>query len=74
MELQAGAVAGPVQQHVHRHHRLLNGLAELPGAGCIHADGQLPLRLMKGDNAKDAAVGGAVQRWMGEAQLAQKGD
>ncbi|KAK9918851.1 hypothetical protein WJX75_007510 [Coccomyxa subellipsoidea] len=72
MELQAGAVAGPVQQHVHRHHRLLNGLAELPGAGCIHADGQLPLRLMKGDNAKDAAVGGAVQRWMGEAQLAQK--
>lgn len=45
------------------------------GAGHIQAAGHLPMRLLRGGNARDAAVGGAaVQRWMGEAQLAQRGE
>ncbi|EIE21885.1 hypothetical protein COCSUDRAFT_56332 [Coccomyxa subellipsoidea C-169] len=76
MELHAGAVGSPKQQHVHHApHRLLSGLADLPGAGHIQAAGHLPMRLLRGGNARDAAVGGAaVQRWMGEAQLAQRGE
>ena len=58
MDLQAGAVAGAVQQHVHRHCRLPNGLADLLGTGCIHVARQRPLHQMRRNNARDAAVGG----------------
>ena len=71
--LQAGAVTQSLlQQHQQRRHRLLGGLAALPGAGHVKAAGHLPLQLIRGGNAR---VGSPVQRWVVEdAQLAQRGD
>lgn len=66
--------AGTAEQHQQRHHRLLRGLAEVPGAGHIQAAGHLPLRLLRGSDARNAELGGSVHRWMGEAQMAHRGD
>lgn len=61
-----------LQQHQQRRHRLLGGLAALPGAGHVQAAGHLPLQLIRGGSAR---VGSPVQRWVvKDAQVAQRGD